>query len=288
MSFITAYSANDAYVEMMSLLKKGSIESSPRGMKVKERLGVSVRIFNPRARIITETNRNFPLKGALAEFLWYMSENNKIKYILPYLKHWINYSDDGETVHSNYGYQWKHQLSDVIQKIKKDKYTRQGVVTLYDSKYASYYGKDNVCTPDFQFLLRDDLLYLIVNARSRDVIRGECIDQFTFTLLQETVANELGVDLGWYQVNIGSLHIYEEHFHLLEKPFELDTSSFEISPNKTYLKYSDFWNVLHKNKHSELIENDFIRFWTKEKNIDLTDFYIAYTESNKSQILLTT
>lgn len=288
MSFITAYSANDAYVEMMSLLKKGSIESSPRGMKVKERLGVSVRIFNPRARIITETNRNFPLKGAIAEFLWYMSQNNQIKYITPYLKHWENYSDDSLTVNSNYGYQWKDQITNVIQKIKKDPHTRQAVITLYDSKYASYYGKDNVCTPDFQFLLRDDLLYLVVNARSRDVIRGECIDQFTFTLLQEVVANELGVDLGWYQVNIGSLHIYEDHFHLLEKPFSFDSSNTEISPNKTYLKYSHFFDTLQNNRHSELIEGDFVRFWAQQKNIDLNTFCEAFKESSKQPILLTT
>lgn len=286
MTLITAYSANDAYSEMMSLLKKRSMESSPRGMKVKELLGLSVRIFNPRARIITENNRNFPLKGALAEFLWYMSENNKIKYILPYLKHWANYSDDNESVNSNYGYQWKYQLGDVIQKIKKDKYTRQSVVTLYDSRYSSYYGKDNVCTPDFQFLLRDEQLYLIVNARSRDVIRGECIDQFTFTLLQELVANELGVDLGWYQVNIGSLHIYEEHFDLLNS--QMSFGPIADSPDKTYLKYSDFWNVLHENKFPELIESDFIRFWAKEKNIDLENFYTAYVESKKSKLLLDT
>jgi thymidylate synthase len=273
---INAHNANEAYVQSKKLLKDSSIDSSPRGLKIKERLGVSIKILNPRDRIITEQNRNFPLKGALAEFLWYMTENPSISLITPYLKHWERYSDNGETVNSNYGFQWKNQINSVIEKIKRDPDTRQAVVNLYHDDYSSYYGKDNVCTPSFQFLLRDDLLYLIVNARSRDLVRGECIDQFTFTLLQELVANELGVDVGFYQVNIGSLHVYEEHFSLLESSDTFDSSNKEISPSKTYLRTSTFWRVLNENLFSDLIEEDFIRFWIQEKNIDINSLYQGF------------
>jgi thymidylate synthase len=273
---INAHNANEAYVQSKKLLKDSSIDSSPRGFKIKERLGVSIKILNPRDRIITEQNRNFPLKGAIAEFLWYMTENPSISLITPYLKHWERYSDNGETVNSNYGFQWKNQINNVIEKIKRDPDTRQAVVNLYHDDYSLYYGKDNVCTPSFQFLLRNDLLYLIVNARSRDLIRGECIDQFTFTLLQELVANELGVDVGFYQVNIGSLHVYEEHFNLLESSDTFDSSNKEISPSKTYLRTSTFWRVLNENLFSDLIEEDFIRFWIQEKNIDINSFYQGF------------
>ena len=276
MTFIKTYNANDAYKEMKDLLRSGSADVSPRGIKVKERLGVSVRILNPRDRIINDVHRNFPLKGAIAEFLWYMTENPSLSLITPYLKHWERYSDNGETVNSNYGFQWKNQINNVIEKIKRDPDTRQAVVNLYHDDYSSYYGKDNVCTPSFQFLLRDDLLYLIVNARSRDLVRGECIDQFTFTLLQELVANELGVDVGWYQVNIGSLHLYEEHFNLLEKDDSVDSSSKEMSPIKTYLKTSTFWKVLSENLFPDLIQEDFIRFWIQEKNIDIHSFHEGF------------
>jgi thymidylate synthase len=278
MTFIKTYNANDAYKEMKDLLRSGSSDVSPRGIKVKERLGVSVRILNPRDRIINDVHRNFPLKGAIAEFLWYMTQNNKTKYITPYLKHWEKYSDDGIHVNSNYGFQWGNQVINVINKIKRDRDTRQGVITLYDKSYSNYYGKDNICTPDFQFLLRDNLLYLIVNARSRDLIRGECIDQFTFTLLQEIVANELGVDVGWYQVNIGSLHIYEEHFDLLEKENLNDSSQKEISPWRTYLNYSKFWDWIFSYEDSEIQNDDFILFWCKEKEIDKTQFLKGFQE----------
>jgi thymidylate synthase len=277
MIHIDAYDANDFYLQALKILKKHGFKTKPRGMEVIELLNVSVRIISPRKRVITVKDRNFPLKGAMAEFLWYMTQNNKISIITPYLKHWERYSDDGITVNSNYGYQWEDQIKGIIEKIRRDRDTRQAVVTLYDKKYSHYYGKDNVCTPSFQFLLRDDLLHLIVNARSRDLIRGECIDQFTFTYLQEIVANELNVDIGFYAVNIGSLHIYEDHFYHLDSTEEKNENRiFEL----TNIKYLQFWETLIKlNQLKGTAEEnniiDSIFQICKEKEINLKDFYEA-------------
>ena len=273
--FKNVYNANEMYSVMMSLLKNG-VETSPRDQKVKEVTGVSFRINNPRDRVITEVNRKFPVKGALAEFLWYMTQNPNIEYITPYLPHWKNYSDDGVKVNSNYGFRWGEQIPAVIEKIKKDRDTRQAVVTLYDPGFATYYGKDNVCTPDFQFLLRDNLLHLIVNARSRDAIRGECIDQFTFSYLQELVANSLGVNVGFYQVNIGSLHIYEQHFNLFDSPmtFNEDMKKDLISVDKTNLGYIQFWgDLLQYIKVEEKVESDSLLTLIKKKEIDYEKFF---------------
>lgn len=277
---IKVNNANESYNQMKALIKSGSMESSPRGKKIKERLGISIRIHNPRDRIITASHRKFPLKAAVSEFLWYMTENPSVNIITPYLKHWENYSDNGQVVNSNYGFQWKNQIRQVIEKIKKDRDTRQAVINLYHDDYSLYYGKDNVCTPSFQFFLREDLLYLIVNARSRDIVRGECIDQFTFTLLQELVANELGVDLGWYQVNVGSLHIYEEHFDLLDVEETFSENDIKQNvPIRTFLNYSNFWDLMKKNKDTDLNEDDFLLFLLKNKNIDFNHFYSAWNES---------
>lgn len=271
---IDAYDANDFYTQAIKVLKKTGVKTKPRDMNCIETLNVSLRIANPRKRIITIKDRKFPLRGAMAEFLWYMTQNNKIEIITPYLKHWERYSDDGITVNSNYGYQWGDQIKGIIDKIKSDRDTRQAVVSLYDKRYSHYYGKDVVCTPSFQFLLRDDLLHLIVNARSRDLIRGECIDQFTFSYLQEIVANELNVNIGFYAVNIGSLHIYEDHFNLLESTEEKEENRFFELTN---IKYLHFWEILLKlNKLKRTAEenniNDSIFRICKEKEIDLNHF----------------
>jgi len=239
---LECYSANEAYGDLLHYISQHGQEYTIRGKKCIEVTGLSYRICNPRKRIITEANRKFPLKGAFAEFMWYMTGNNEVKAITPYLKMWEHFSDNGETVNSNYGYQWRRphdQILDIIAKIKNDKYTRQAVVCMYDKYFSRYTGKDNICTPTFQFFVRDDALNLIVNSRSRDLIRGECIDQFTFTLLQELVANSLGIDTGIYQNNIGSLHVYEEHFDLLTKNCVIP-SEYEF-PTHTEVTYENFW-----------------------------------------------
>lgn len=263
---IIAENANDFYSQGLNLLKEKGKKLNIRGTNVIEIIGVNLEIQNPRDRIITEENRKFPLKGAMAEFLWYMTKNNKVEIITPYLKHWINFSDNGKYVNSNYGYQWRDQIHEIITKLKKDRYTRQAVITLYDRGYSHYYGKDNICTPSFQLFIRDEKLHMIVNSRSRDLIRGECIDQFTFTCLQELLANELEIEIGTYQNCIGSLHIYEDHYQLLEND-KLNFLNHDFNNFKINMRYSNFWESLKMED-----DMDFIKKIMKEKEIDINHF----------------
>ena len=267
--FIQVFDSNSMLLESISAIKKYGSDINTRGTKTKEVYGVSIRILNPRARIINLSDRKFPLKGATAEFLWYMTGNPKIEIITPFLKHWAHYSDDGEKVNSNYGFCAGNQIINVIRKLEKDRDSRQAVVNLFSQDFSNYYGKDTVCTPNYQFLIRENRLHLIVNARSRDLIRGECIDQFTFTLLQEIVANQLGIDVGFYQVNIGSLHIYEEHYDLLDMSNKTDDILGDINLF-TRCQFSDFWKNLKVITSSNL--EDFIGDIMKGKNIQY-DFF---------------
>ena len=267
--FIQVYDANSFLLKGLNLIKEAGSEIETRGTFSREVCGVSIRILNPRARIISLTDRKFPLKGALAEFLWYMTGNPKVEVITPYLKHWINYSDDGIHVNSNYGFCAGNQVKNIIEKLKKDKYSRQGVINLYNNDFSDYYGKDTVCTPYYQILIRDNLVNMIVNARSRDIIRGESIDQFTFTLLQEIIANELGYDVGYYQVNIGSLHIYKEHYDMLEMTNKTDDIMSSISL-KNLCSYTNFWHDI--NYILDKKRDDFVGDIMTQKNIDINHF----------------
>jgi thymidylate synthase len=265
--YIEVKNANSFLLEGLKVLKEKGEEINTRGTKSIEVSGISFRILNPRDRIISISDRKFPLKGALAEFLWYMTKNPKVEIITPYLKHWTNFSDDGIIVNSNYGYCSGNQINNIINKLKKDPSSRQGVINLFNRDFSDYYGKDTVCTPSYQILIRNNLVNMIVSARSRDIIRGECIDQFTFTLLQEIIANELGYDIGYYQVNIGSLHVYEEHYDFLNISDKIDDTYKNISLSTKY-DYSNFWNQTNIN-----YENDFINHIIKIKNIDIQSFY---------------
>lgn len=272
------HNANSAYAGMLRTVRDNGTELNIRGSKCIEITNYSYTITNPRDRIITERHRKFPLKAAMAEFLWYMTGNPLHSVITPYLKHWSNYSDDGTTVNSNYGFQWqnpKDQVKGVIEKLKKDKYSRQAVIDLYDKSYAFYYGKDNICTPSFQLFIRDGKLDMTVNSRSRDLIRGECIDQFTFTCLQELIANELKVELGVYKNNIGSLHVYEDHYELLNGTILYNDRV--IPPDtKIWSSYSGFWDYIsYLGSCFPVHSLDFIHRIVQHKEIDLGHFIKA-------------
>ena len=60
-----------------------------------------------------------------------------------------------------------------------------------------------------QFILRNGKLDLIVTMRSNDIWLGLPYDLFNFTCMQIQMAMELGVEVGVYYHNAGSLHMYK-------------------------------------------------------------------------------
>jgi thymidylate synthase len=59
----------------------------------------------------------------------------------------------------------------------------------------------------FQLLLRDGRLHAVCYLRANDADQGLLSDVFSFTLLQEFAARQLGVPVGTYAHYAGSMHI---------------------------------------------------------------------------------
>src|SRR5699024_7285406 len=106
---------NQAYVHFIQLLKYAP-ESKPRGMKIKEALGISFTIQNPRDRITNNCVRTMNLSFAYGEFLWYLRGNDRLDIIKYYSSIYSAFSDDNNTVNGAYGKrifggeqsQWEH------------------------------------------------------------------------------------------------------------------------------------------------------------------------------------
>ena len=80
--------------------------------------------------------------------------------------------------------------------------------------------KDTPCTLSLQFLLRDGRLNLTTTMRSNDVWTGVPYDMFSFCSMQVMMAMTLGVGVGTYTHQAGSLHIYERNLPDGEKTLE--------------------------------------------------------------------
>jgi thymidylate synthase len=100
-----------------------------------------------------------------------------------------------------------------VDLLRKDPLSRRAVVAIYDPRVDVNPGKDIPCNDFLQFQSRLGELHLTVTVRSNDVMWGwSGINAFEWSTLQEIVASLLGISVGTLTFNIGSLHLYEQHW----------------------------------------------------------------------------
>lgn len=182
-------------------------------------------VKDPTRMIVKSEARKMPMRYAVGELLWYLSGSNRLKDISLFSSAWDRMSDDGETVNSCYGHKIQQfygfdQWQDVINRLKADPNSRQAVIHIKNPRPMSDATKDTPCTLSLQFLLRDGRLNLTTTMRSNDVWTGVPYDMFSFCSMQVMMAMTLGVDVGTYTHQAGSLHIYERNLPDGEKTLE--------------------------------------------------------------------
>lgn len=172
------------------------------------------------------------------EISWYYSMSRSVNAIegnTPAI--WKYVSDDNGYINSNYGWcvfsnkynqydcvppgEHNHnQYAEVLRALDANPDTRQAIMiytrpTMH--KDAVEDGrKDFMCTNTVQYLIRDGALDCIVNMRSNDAIFGYRNDWAWQEHIQRRLAEQLNVGVGRIIWQVGSLHVYERHFGLIE------------------------------------------------------------------------
>lgn len=186
------------------------------GTKALYNIGFSIE--NPIERVITTPWRKFSTKYAEKEYEWYLSGDRSVEEIKKYAKIWDKMHNGDNIVNSNYGWQWmrENQLDKCIEQLKKTKDTRQAWFTIFDGKEKDMYEFDTPCTLSVGFDIKPHInkLDMTVLMRSNDLVFGFCNDQYCWTKLQETIANELNIPIGSYYHFAHDLHIYERHYNM--------------------------------------------------------------------------
>ena len=189
----------------------------------KELINANLVLLDPTKNTMCECRRKMPIRYAIGELLWYNSRNNTAKAIEPFSKFWKLIADENGTVNSNYGHcihdKFEFDQWDFVKDIlRKDPSSRQAIIHIKEPRDLRVYPtKDVNCTMTLQFLIRNNALHLIVNMRSNDVWLGLPYDVFNFTCMQIQMAMELGVDIGIYYHNAGSLHLYKKDLNKIKE-----------------------------------------------------------------------
>lgn len=168
------------------------------------------------------------LKG---EIDFYLSGSPFLKDIAKHSKFWLDVTDDGITVNSNYGKLLLHdenshgytQFRYANDMLLRNPSSKKAVMTIYDKENA-FKSNDNPCTMFLQFFIRDGKLHLFVKMRSSDIWYGMPYDVPFFCLIQFLMLQELRkrystLEIGPYYHQSGTLHLYERNFDSVKKIF---------------------------------------------------------------------
>jgi len=277
------------YGKLVNFIMDEGEVSQPRGTKTKELINARILVRDPQDRLIYSPARKMNIGFAIADWLQIMTGNDELDFLTHYAQNMKDFADpaDPSKVGGAYGPRIKlpegTQVQSVINKLQADPDSRQAVITIYDGR-IDMRAKAHIvpCTLSLQFLIRNKKLHCIATMRSNDVVWGLTYDIFMFTMIQEYIARQLGLELGDYHHNAGSLHLYVDRDKELVKALEASTRvnmkmapmPKEINIQKLYEAFLEardlesrlFWAIRFDLR--TLYERDFAsiaRFWAARK-----------------------
>lgn len=191
-------------------------------------------------------------KKAIAEFIWFISGTNSIKFLKDNgVNWWDEWADDLGNLKKSYGYQLRKfnsdfdQLEYVIKEVNEG--SRRAHISLWN---PSDLKEQNIpcCYTGFDFVVQNNRVDMVMNFRSSDVFLGLPYDIIVGALLLMLVADRTKMEPGIVHYNLSNAHIYEIHksdalrvskkngFSIPKikiKKFDKDLSSYGVSGYKS-------------------------------------------------------
>jgi len=240
MTTISQYNcAASALLGSLKALENYGQETIVRNMLTTEILGYTIKVSDPTARFTLLPFRKCNPFAQIAETMWMLAGREDLDWLEFYIPSCKKWSDDGNTWRDAYGPRLRKygqqyevlsgmkipvgesvdQLSNVVNKLKQDIYSRQVILTIWNPDIDWVEGsKAYPCNIALQFLVRDNQLHMFVTLRSNDVIYGfSHNDFFSWSVLHQLMAKWVGATVGNLHWNAASFHIYERHYELSSK-----------------------------------------------------------------------
>lgn len=191
-------------------------------------------VREPWERILFDVERNCNHVFHLMESIWMLAGRNDVAFVQQFNSNIESYSDNGEVFHAAYGHRWRNhfnvdQITSCIEMLEKDPNDRRAIITMWDASVDGNgkEGKDFPCNmmimPSFSTkdapdgMTKYDRLDFTVINRSNDLVWGLCgANAVHLTMLQEFMADALGVRCGCWHHITNNLHVYEKHWPLVK------------------------------------------------------------------------
>jgi thymidylate synthase len=180
-----------------------------------------------------DLSKGFPLlttkevnwSSVLRELLWYLSGEDHIRNLQQHTKIWDAWADADGKLDTAYGRYWRRfpspcqdrdgswevhevdQIRYVIDTLKSEPHSRRLVVTAWEPGNAQP-SRLPPCHYSFVFNVQDGRLNCHLTQRSGDVALGIPFNLAAYAALTQMIAQEVGLDLGWFGHTIVDAHIY--------------------------------------------------------------------------------
>lgn len=243
-------SFSEAYKKVLDkLINDPEYVVCPRGQKVNEVPNCALVISDPTSNAYINERRSSQKEYIQSEFEWYFSGSNTIEEISKHAKMWKSLlNPDGKTVNSAYGYllfndKNEHGITEyqwAIESLKRDKDSRQAIMHFNKPRHLFFENKDQVCTLEGTFQIRENKLNFTIVMRSNDAILGLPTDVAFFTVLQQQALRHLQkyypeLELGTYTHVVHSLHVYERNFECVKEMLEKEFREDKIPLDKDWI-----------------------------------------------------
>ncbi len=225
--------AEREFARIYDVLQYNGKLTSPRGAKTLEVENFTYTLA-PYVRFNPFLVRNLNINYIKRELAWYIKADNTDMSIVEYAKAWGPMVKDG-ILNSCYGTYWfknKTGVHDVLLMLTQDPDSRRAVIPMYGTDPAHHDKdvRDVPCTTSVEFRIRNGRLNARFVMRSQDAVLGMGNDVPAFSFLQEVVARLLGIELGWLTVSVGSFHVYERHFEMVNAMSSQNADAREFAP----------------------------------------------------------
>lgn len=258
------------YDRLIAWIEANGHYQTSRGMKTIEVTNAHLVVHDPTDRLIYAPARRMNVAFAIAEFAQVASGHSELDFITHFAGNMKDFADPyiPNTIGGAYGPRLRGQLQAIEDRLKDDPGSRQAVASIYSS--ADWDSPSHLipCTISLQFLIRTGFLDLITTMRSNDVWWGTTYDVFLFTMIQEAMARRLGVKLGEFYLNDGSLHFYHERDGEARKELICRSTSLRMRPLddsvEPFALYDAIWAARDLSSR---------KFWQQLKDYEGKSFY---------------
>lgn len=221
MEIFRVRNAHQALPEVLDRLDKiGVVRESRDGPVIMFAEPTTLVYEKPMERVVFWAERDANPFFHLCESMWLIAGRRDVRFVEQFVKRMKKYSDNGKWFHGAYGYRWRHhfrkdQLHLIINALYANPNCRRQVLDMWDARAdLGREGADVPCNLSCTFQINiNGKLDMVVHNRSNDAMMGALgANAVHFSILQEFIAQSVGVPIGRYWQVSSNLHCYMRDF----------------------------------------------------------------------------